>query len=540
VSKTEGLGRELDDLMIRLREEIAQRRQGYAPAPLPTIYHQMVPETFANAVVQEPQNGVAPVATPWNELQHHLTVAERLSQLGQVVPGWARFGRVRRGLAHVLARIMLFFSRFLLNQQTQVNLALLQSLRLVTDVARQEQTRGAELTEGVILLQQTYDRQLEQRAATLSTDLITVLEAHRAELRRVTDDVSRQSKYLEKTLQELHKKTQNLTQDFNEALLRVEQAGQEERKQLEAELIRREHYFNEALLRVEQAKQEEHKQLERALFRVKNDVLLQQRLFASLLERVKSASPAARQEASAAQITPVPEFNYMEFTNRFRGGEESIKQRLHRYVELFRGLGEVLDIGCGRGEFLELLREAGASVTGVDCDLGMVLRCQEKGLPVVCDDALAYLESLPDESLGGIFAAQVVEHFQSADLTRLVQVAWRKLQAGGVLVIETLNPESLLVHYRWFWMDLTHVRLVHPETLKLLFEMAGFQEVENRFVPLPAGPLLIPPLASQGFPEETLTRFNTATDYLNKLLHGSWDYAVIGRKYPHGMVRSQD
>lgn len=225
-----------------------------------------------------------------------------------------------------------------------------------------------------------------------------------------------------------------------------------------------------------------------------------------------------------------PDFDYAGFEERFRGSPEAIKERQRPYLEHFKGRQSVLDIGCGRGEFLELLREAGVPAKGVDLDLDMTLSCRDRGLDVVHEDALAYLESCPDDSLGGVFAAQVIEHLETSQLTRLVSLCHRKLRPAGVLVLETLNPECLLVLYRWFWIDLSHARLVHPETLKFLLESAGFGQIERWFLPLGDTPVTIPSLEIRGLAVPELARFNAATDYLNKLLYASTDYAVIGAK----------
>ena len=219
-------------------------------------------------------------------------------------------------------------------------------------------------------------------------------------------------------------------------------------------------------------------------------------------------------------------FDYYGFTERFRGSEERVKEHQKVYLEYFRGKENILDIGCGRGEFLELLREAGLKGKGVDTDLDMVLKCKECGLDVEQKDGLDYLKSLTDGSLGGIFAGQVVEHMPTHKIIELIHLAYKKLTEGGIFVVETLNPESLLVHWRWFWMDLTHQRLVHPETLRFLFETVGFREIQCRYFSV-GGPQRIPPLSIPGY---ELASFNSAIEDLNNLLNGGSDYAIIGKK----------
>ncbi len=127
-------------------------------------------------------------------------------------------------------------------------------------------------------------------------------------------------------------------------------------------------------------------------------------------ERLRETKP--RQEGSPPVFPSVePEFDYAGFADRFRGTEDDIKERQRVYVPYFEGRENILDLGCGRGEFLELLRESGITARGLDVDLDMILLTRDKGLDVVREDAFTYLETLPDGSVGGIFAAQIIEHW---------------------------------------------------------------------------------------------------------------------------------
>ncbi|HYY17028.1 MAG TPA: methionine biosynthesis protein MetW, partial [Gammaproteobacteria bacterium] len=204
------------------------------------------------------------------------------------------------------------------------------------------------------------------------------------------------------------------------------------------------------------------------------------RLLYSLTDGQKVEKPSLDQRKALVRNSE-PDFDYFGFEDRFRGSEEDIKERQRVYVEYFKGLDQVLDIGCGRGEFLELLREAGIKAKGVDLDLDMVLYCQEKGLDVVREEACMYLDSLPDESLGGVFAAQVIEHLEPSQINDLVKLCQRKLRAGGPLIFETPNPTCLTVFARSFYMDFSHIKPIHPEAMKFLFESAGFQEILVKF-----------------------------------------------------------
>ncbi len=237
-----------------------------------------------------------------------------------------------------------------------------------------------------------------------------------------------------------------------------------------------------------------------------------------------AAPPALESAAAPAGFSAI---DYAGFEERLRDST-MVKDKQRGYLRYFTGKAPVLDIGCGKGEFLELMREAGIAAKGLDLDLDMILLCRDKGLDVEQCDALEYLAAQPDASLGGIFSAQVIEHLPASRLSALISLSWRKLMPGGVAVLETLNPESLFVHYKWFWMDPSHVRLVHPQTLQFLLESEGFAEISCHLASPPADVLRIPPL--QGGVNGALDDFNRATDYLNKLIYGDQEYFVVARK----------
>ncbi len=229
-----------------------------------------------------------------------------------------------------------------------------------------------------------------------------------------------------------------------------------------------------------------------------------------------SALAAVTTVATQPAATAVPD--YFGFEARMRGSTAGVRERQRPYVDDFRDAAPVLDIGCGRGEFLTLLREAGVEARGVDADADMVAYAQGEGLAVEQADALAYLEALEDDSLGGIFAAQVVEHLPPGTLVRLLELAASKLRPGGLLVAETINPLSPLA-LRSYFADLTHAQPLVPETLVLLAEQAGFREVATRFLNEPEEKLAVP--------DDPVIAANVRR--LNELLFGPLDYAILAR-----------
>ena len=169
-----------------------------------------------------------------------------------------------------------------------------------------------------------------------------------------------------------------------------------------------------------------------------------------------------------------PDDGYREFEELFRGSEAFIAERQRRYLDVIGpDCAPALDVGCGRGELLDLLAEAGIAASGVDSDAGMAARCREKGHDVALGDGVTHLESLADGSLGLVFSAQVVEHMPPDVLKRFLAVAARKLRPGGLLVAETVNPHSPAA-LKAFWVDVTHQHPLFPETMLALCRIAGF------------------------------------------------------------------
>jgi 2-polyprenyl-3-methyl-5-hydroxy-6-metoxy-1,4-benzoquinol methylase len=236
-----------------------------------------------------------------------------------------------------------------------------------------------------------------------------------------------------------------------------------------------------------------------------------------------------RQRAELAQVIPddrgpvlVPEpassasgFDYGAFAERFRGSEDYVKAGQQVYVPYFAGLTRVLDLGCGRGEFLELMRTAGAEAHGIDLNAESVARCRSKGLDAEVADLFTYLTAQPQGSLGGIFCAQVVEHLPPERLPELVRLAAGCLEPGGVIAIETPNPECLAIFATHFYLDPTHTRPVPHALLVFYLEEFGVGNIEVK--------KLSPAVDSMASVRQLPDEFRAA-------FFDGLDYAVIGRK----------
>jgi len=282
---------------------------------------------------------------------------------------------------------------------------------------------------------------------------------------------------------------------------------------------------------------------------VRTTLSVMQRAVATVKRELEQRGPGATVSAgssSSEAVSPsargsLDSYKYVGFEDQFRGSPQEIRERMAVYVPDFTGLRDVLDMGCGRGEFLDLLREQGIPARGVDINDEMAAICRSRGLDASSGDALGYLLAQPDGSLGGLFAAQVVEHLEPDYLMRLLETAYHKLRPGSKIVLETINPACWYAFFSSYIRDVTHVRPLHPDTLRYLLVASGFQRVELRYSAPYPDELKLQPLrtaqpATSGDPApdqplpEAVAVFNDNVTKLNSLLFTYLDYAVIGER----------
>ena len=232
-------------------------------------------------------------------------------------------------------------------------------------------------------------------------------------------------------------------------------------------------------------------------------------------------------------------YQYICFEDVFRGASEDIAKRQRAYLPYFEGASDVLDVGCGRGEFLALLRDDGIAARGVDTNAEAVERCREQGLDATRCDALGHLRTLADESLGGLFSAQVVEHLEADYLMRMLADARRVLRPGSRVVLETINPASWTAFFSAYMRDVTHRHPLHPDTLAYLLRASGFVGVSVVYrSPVPDAAKLRraeidPGLAATpagGAFSALADAVNQHAELLNGLIFAEQDYAAIARR----------
>ena len=274
------------------------------------------------------------------------------------------------------------------------------------------------------------------------------------------------------------------------------------------------------------AMRDEHAQIRTAVGVLRHET---QQLSRSV-DVTRTGAPAAPAGGIEARSSDALTHKYVGFEDEFRGSAAAVGAGLAAYVPLFAGASDVLDVGCGRGEFLSLLRDSGVSARGIDLNEAMVEVCRERGLTATVADALGYLRNQPDESLGGLFAAQVVEHLQPGYLTQLLETAFTKLRPGATIVLETINPACWFAFFSSYIRDITHERPLHPDTLKYLLVATGFQQVEIRYsAPYPQHDKL-QTVGAAGLPIDAANTLNANAEKLNQLLFTYLDYAAIGKR----------
>jgi O-antigen chain-terminating methyltransferase len=260
----------------------------------------------------------------------------------------------------------------------------------------------------------------------------------------------------------------------------------------------------------------------------RQDLLEQERRLGILLEDSSKRPPGVLEVGQTAAVLEERDhlFDgfYVSFEDTFRGKREDIKQRVAVYLPYVRAAAAgtakapILDIGCGRGEWLEVLKDNGLAASGVDLNRITAAHCRERGLEVAEADALDYLRGLETASIGAVTAIHVIEHLPFRQMMLLFDEVRRVLKPGGVAIFETPNPENLIVGACNFWYDPTHHRPLPPEPMQFILDNRGFTRVEILRLHPTIG-MSAPAKAQNQLPAEIAERF-----------YGPRDYALIGYK----------
>jgi O-antigen chain-terminating methyltransferase len=267
---------------------------------------------------------------------------------------------------------------------------------------------------------------------------------------------------------------------------------------------------------------------EQALSRLKRDHILQERRVSVLLEEARKRLPEPLNQGQLQVMVDEGKHAldalYVSFEDQFRGTREGIMERLRVYLPLFEegnlGAGQrpILDVGCGRGEWLQLLKEEGLQGQGIDLNRLLVEECRRNGLEAIEAEAVAYLTSLPPNSVDAVTGFHIIEHLPIEALVRLLDETVRVLKPGGLAIFETPNPGNVLVGSHNFYLDPTHRNPLPSTTVKFLAEARGLCRVEIKDL--------------HPYPEACRVRETglEVTQRFNEYFYGPQDYAVIGWK----------
>jgi O-antigen chain-terminating methyltransferase len=232
-----------------------------------------------------------------------------------------------------------------------------------------------------------------------------------------------------------------------------------------------------------------------------------------------SSAPVARTQVATVEHDHLLDALYVSLEDVLRGTPDEIKEQVKIYLPVLHDAGitkDVLDVGCGRGELLEVLRDAGVQAKGIDTNRVQVERCQALSLDVVEREAVDYLRSLPGESLHAVTALHFAEHLPFESLVSFLDEVGRVLRPGGLVILETPNPENLLVGSCNFYLDPTHRNPIPIATMELLVQARGFADLQV---------LRLHPVA-----DAQIEVKDQLTSHLNHYLYGPMNYSVVARK----------
>jgi ubiquinone/menaquinone biosynthesis C-methylase UbiE len=472
----------------------------------------------------------------WAEIDARLGTLEQVAAVGTTTPDMKHRKGVKRWLARLVARGVCYVTRFMTTRQSHFNAAATESARALASAilglqqALEEEGRRLELT---------LDEQAQGQQVKLDQALVT---QQRRQERRLEQALQEQSEALRSHDLALQGQAQRLEERVSQALQQQEdrlgRAQQEHRAHFQAhfaetiqtQILEAEKRLTQRIHPLERAAGQPDPvliarlhELEKQVSQLKTALLCQERRTSLLLEEAsrRLPEPFNREQLEAISKEEQHSFDsiYVAFEDRFRGSRELIKQRLKIYLPYLNRLPEgieALDVGCGRGEWLELLGEIGIKARGLDSNRAMVAQCRERGLDVTQGDVIAHLRDLPGNSLGLLTAFHIIEHLPLKAFIALLDEAFRILKPGGLAIFETPNPQNVLVGSFSFYMDPTHRNPMPSPMVKFFVENRGFSHAEV--------------LNLHPFPEGSYLHGTELAERFSHFFYGPQDYAVLAWK----------
>ncbi|MCE2699334.1 MAG: methyltransferase domain-containing protein [Nostocales cyanobacterium LE14-WE4] len=462
----------IDDLMEKIRQEILNRQGLSQPA-------------LTNSA--DTADLMSNISLSMGYIESLLKNAESRAYIRTKWPD--KLNRFPFNLISKLQKFILKAINFLFKDQREVNFNLILSLK-----------------ESL-----TINHQLIAEIKTLKTQIDDCLITVNARFQAANEHLN----IVDSSIQELDKKivaVDNSIQAANEHLNIVDNSIQELDKQIVAvdtqfQGMNERHFRNDSYL--------------------KNDLMQQKRLISLFLEEARQRLPEPfnqeQLQTFASEEEHLLNSFYVAFEDHFRGTREDISDRLKVYLPLIEKANvgtpdaPILDVGCGRGEWLELLKESGYISRGLDINRFMVEQCQARGLETIEADVINYLQSLPENSLGAITGFHIIEHLPFKTLMRLFSETVRVLKPQGLVIFETPNPDNVLVGSNTFYLDPTHINPLPSATVKFMAEMFGLYNTQV--------------ITLHPYPENAKVDGQGIAERFNDHFYGPQDYAVLGYKY---------
>ena len=472
----------VDELMAKIRDEVAKRKG-------------------------QPQRVIKSSDADRSNLTLHLSYIESFLKNAEnrayTRTKWPdKLNRFPFNLSKKLQKATLKLLNFLFKDQREVNLNLLQALRESVVINRQLIAEITSLKTQINENLQTVDTQLQATHERLQT-VDTQLQATHEHLQTVDTQ-----------LQATHERLQTVDTQIQTT---------HERLQTVDTQIQTTH---ERLQTVDTQIQTTHEHYIRNDSYVKNDLMQQQRLIGLFLEEARRRLPAPFDQEQLQTFVNEDEHLldafYVAFEDYFRGSREDILNRLKVYLPLIEqaNIGTpdapILDIGCGRGEWLELLRDSGYISKGIDINRVMIEQCQARALDVIAADVIDYLQTLPENSLGAITGFHIIEHLPFKILMRLFAETVRVLKPQGLVIFETPNPENILVGSNNFYLDPTHHHPLPSATIQFIAEISGLCNIQV--------------MKLHPYPENQQVAGEDLAQRFNHYFYGCQDYAIVGYK----------
>lgn len=372
-----------------------------------------------------------------------------------------------------------------------------------------------EVSESVVQLGESSERRSERLSESLEAR-DAEQRARAAELNSRLDLVADESRAHAERHHALSTQVSALTNELNSRLASMMSSSETQVRETTAEIqrIRDRHADLTRYSEAEIASLVTHAQ------RLRRELAMQRAVLAVLEESNQPLTKRDEVAKSTAAAYRSLDAVYVELEDRFRGSRDEVKQSQAFYLPLVQSAPNqdlpIVDLGSGRGEWLELLRETGAKAIGLDTNRAMIALCHERGLEVLEQDGLSYLRGLPAESLRAVTGFHLIEHLPPETLMLLLDQIMRTVRTGGFVAFETPNPDNLFVGGNYFYFDPSHRHPLPSKLVKLFLESSGFQDIE--VTPLH-------PCAEGRFVEN-----DDVSKRLNDLFYGPMDYAIVGWK----------